>query len=184
MQSLCAICNRCFLSCCPERIYLGGCFNTNIYNFLYKHLLVPLVVSAFTLTSLQFRCECMEKCRTHRLGYKDMQVSSSMKLFPTLLSHAIDQCDLSYLYTIKLSFCCLQRLLCLTPKYWNSLLPSAHISPYNGYALLNKHHAHSISQPALLRLSLFTWNFALFQRVLIIILCSYFLYLQLPSCFN
>lgn len=48
MQSFCALCNRCFLSCCPERICLGDCFNTKIYNFLCKHLLVLLLVSTFT----------------------------------------------------------------------------------------------------------------------------------------
>lgn len=115
----------------------------------------------------------MEKCRTHRLESKDMQASSFMELFPTLLSHGIEQCDVSYLYAIKFSSCCLQCLLCLTPKCWSSLLSSAHISPYNSYALLNKHHTHSISQPTPLRLSLFTWNFAFFS-VLIIILWSFF----------
>lgn len=113
MQSFCPLCKRCFLSCCPERIYLGDYFNTNICNFLYKHLLVPLVVSTFTLTSLSLAlgCEYMEKCRTHPLESKDLQVPFFMELFPTLLSHAVDQCDLSYLYEIKFCSYCLQCLL-------------------------------------------------------------------------
>lgn len=122
----------------------------------------------------------MEKCRTRPLECKDMQVSSFMELFPTLLSHGIDQCDVSYLNAIKFSSCCLQCLLCLTPKCWSSLLSSAHISPCNSYALLNKHHTHSISQPAPLRLSLFTWNFAFFSK------CfnynSLFLFSSICSC--
>lgn len=82
----------------------------------------------------------MEEYRTHPSECKDMQISTSVELLPTLLSHAIYQCDLSYLYAIKFSSCCLQYLLCLTPTYWSSLLSSAHISPYNRYALLKKHH--------------------------------------------
>lgn len=113
----------------------------------------------------------MEKCRTHPLECKDLQVSFFMELFPTLLSHAVDRCGLSYLYEIEFSSCCLQCLLSLAPKY--SLLSSAHISPYNRYVLLNKHHTHSISQPPPLTLSLFIWNFTFFQSILIIILCSY-----------
>lgn len=134
-----------------QKGYILGIILTQIYiifstNICWCHLWSLL--SHWLLFSLQWNVNTWKNVGLTLQSAKTFRYHSLWSCFPLSCHMPLTSVILVSCMQLNSVPVCLQCLLYLTPKYWSSVLSSAHISPWNRHALLNKHHTHSISQPA------------------------------------